>query len=191
MKKLDFIAMSGALILGLLASGAEATVNSVTVKDINLGVLQTGQFVNDAFTVTDPLKIGDFVEFQDNISGVGDFSRKILFSVSNEAIGRGFLTAFQEVAGLDLNILGGPVTKIFNSNTHAYTFTGLASGIEYSLIASGHAITPSAGVAGSFQVLAVPEPEEWAMMVVGASLIAFQVRRKQKALEQGNGAISG
>jgi hypothetical protein len=26
---------------------------------------------------------------------------------------------------------------------------------------------------------AVPEPEEWAMMLIGAGLVGFQVRRKQ------------
>jgi hypothetical protein len=30
-------------------------------------------------------------------------------------------------------------------------------------------------------VVNVPEPEQWAMMWVGAGLVSFQVRRKQKA----------
>ena len=30
----------------------------------------------------------------------------------------------------------------------------------------------------------VPEPEEWAMMLVGAGLVGFQVRRKQKLLSK-------
>jgi hypothetical protein len=30
----------------------------------------------------------------------------------------------------------------------------------------------------------VPEPEEWAMMLVGGGLVGFQVRRKQKGLSQ-------
>lgn len=191
MKELYFIALSAALWSGLLSCTAGAAINSVTVKDINRNVLQSSVSINDSFTISTPLDHGNFVEFQDNIAGGGGFTKDIVFFLSDSAFGRGFLTSFQTVAGLDLNLTGSSALKPFKPVHHAYTFAGLTSGITYTLVASGNAIDPHSGFAGSFQVLAVSEPEEWAMMVVGVSLIAFQIRRKHKALGQGQGTISG
>ena len=32
----------------------------------------------------------------------------------------------------------------------------------------------------NFTILSVPEPEEWAMLLLGAGMVAFQVKRKQQ-----------
>lgn len=191
MKRLYFIALSGTLWIGFWSGVVEAAIYSVTVKDVNRNILRPGIFINDSFSIATPLGNGSFVEFQGNIVGVGGFTKDIVFSLSDPAFGRGFLASVQTVAGLDLDLAGGTAPKPFNPVNPVYTFAGLTSGITYTLIASGNAIDPYSGIAGSFQVLAVPEPEQWAMVVVGISLIAFQIRRKHKALGQGQGTISG
>jgi type VI secretion system secreted protein VgrG len=47
-------------------------------------------------------------------------------------------------------------------------------------ILSGRAIALNAAVTMDTNVIAVPEPDEYALMLLGTGLVAFQVRRKQK-----------
>jgi hypothetical protein len=65
-------------------------------------------------------------------------------------------------------------------------FSPLAVGTTYTLAVLGSSLggTPLPNYAGSFTVTPVPEPEEWAMMLLGAGLVSYQVRRKQKGLSQ-------
>jgi hypothetical protein len=70
-----------------------------------------------------------------------------------------------------------------------YNFIGLKAGDVYDWQVG---FQQSAGSTAKFNLQTgvtvnappVPEPEEWAMMLVGAGLVSYQVRRKQKGLSQ-------
>ena len=66
----------------------------------------------------------------------------------------------------------------------SYTFTATSTSQVLSFLATNapHAVPPMAmldGISLTPVTAPVPEPEEWAMMLVGAGLVSFQVRRKQ------------
>jgi hypothetical protein len=67
-----------------------------------------------------------------------------------------------------------------------FTPTPLLENHAYSLEINGTALNNGGSYGASLSTIAapVPEPEEWAMMLVGGGLVGFQVRRKQKGLSQ-------
>jgi len=68
-------------------------------------------------------------------------------------------------------------------NLQSYSFNDLAPG-TYNLALAGSGTTFFSGYAASYKVItAVPEADTWLMLIVGAGLIGFQLRRKQKALQ--------
>ena len=88
-----------------------------------------------------------------------------------------------------------PASPVSGATTYflaTNTFEPLAAGIEYALEVKGQSFLPSLPSANptystyslSITTAPVPEPEEWAMMLVGAGLVGYQIRRKQKALSQ-------
>jgi hypothetical protein len=80
----------------------------------------------------------------------------------------------------------GGYTLSGNAYSAVLNYLPLLSGHTYDLKISGSTAVGTSGgaYAGSLTVNAVPEPEEWAMMLVGAGLVSYQVRRKQKGLSQ-------
>ena len=47
-----------------------------------------------------------------------------------------------------------------------------------------HRAVSGFGVSPRIHVVAVPEAETWVMLLVGLGLVAYQLRRKQRLLEQ-------
>ncbi len=76
--------------------------------------------------------------------------------------------------------LGGGMT--FYSGSLSYV--SFAPKVWYSLKVEGTGFGNGGMYNGSIVTAPVPEPEEWAMMLVGAGLVSYQVRRKQKGLRQ-------
>ena len=78
------------------------------------------------------------------------------------------------------------ITKSFFGNLDSVTLA--AAPQTYTLKIVGDSATSAGGFySGGVNVEnieAVPEPEEWAMMLIGAGLVSYQVRRKQKGLRQ-------
>ena len=68
-------------------------------------------------------------------------------------------------------------------NTYAaiLSYAPLNAGEEYSINVKGTVLAGKGNYGLSLSTAPVPEPEEWAMMLVGAGMVGFQVRRKQKA----------
>ena len=64
------------------------------------------------------------------------------------------------------------------------TYSPLVAGHAYSIEVNGVAKSANGNYSLSLSTAPVPEPEEWAMMLVGAGLVGYQVRRKQKGLNQ-------
>lgn len=92
-----------------------------------------------------------------------------------------FVKPTSSATGVLVGATGG-----WNSANGQFEYTGLKAGTVYNwqttfTVAPG---TKLGGFNGQLTVAAVPEPEEWAMMLVGAGLVSFQVRRKQKGLSQ-------
>lgn len=54
----------------------------------------------------------------------------------------------------------------------------------YSLKVEGSGLGNNAMYIGGIATIPVPEPAEWAMLLVGSGLVGFQVRSKQKKLEK-------
>ena len=77
--------------------------------------------------------------------------------------------------------LSGVVARGFSGWSQAsFTYTATASSEVLSFLADGTPLgVPSAVLLDGVSLAPVPEPEEWAMMLVGAGLVSWQVRRKQ------------
>ena len=81
-------------------------------------------------------------------------------------------------------------TPIINLGNHefadwrqaSFTYTATSTSQVLSFLAAGgpNGLPPFVLLDGVSITAAVPEPEEWAMMLVGVGLVGFQVRRKQK-----------
>ncbi len=63
------------------------------------------------------------------------------------------------------------------------SFSDLASG-AYRFLFSGTVSGATGGFSGTIAAVpAVPEPETWLMMLIGAGLVAYQLRRKQQVIQ--------
>jgi len=133
----------------------------------------------------------------------GSFNDWFDFSVSGFAtlIASGNSTTFAggskgaEITSFDLfqgdhvtKITTGSITPIPTANGSFYatllTYEPLQAGFDYSIKIAGIAKSAGTNYSLSLTTTPVPEPEEWAMMMVGAGLVGYQVRRKQKGLNQ-------
>ena len=127
------------------------------------------------------------------------------FSVLNTGVAISTVSLYQGSNGTGTQIAQLSITPLSNSNVTGVTvapgltfpvtetsgtYTGLLSNVlksntAYSLVINGTNVgsTP-ASFSGSLSALTapVPEPEEWAMMLVGTGLVGYQVSRKQKKL---------
>lgn len=98
------------------------------------------------------------------------------------------------LTGLDLLVHGSPAdinSVTFDAaTTNISQFVDAGDFIGPTISFSGTSATIAFGFAGSglagdqpqisFDVTTVPEPEEWAMLLAGGSLLAWQVRRRRK-----------
>jgi hypothetical protein len=103
------------------------------------------------------------------------------------------LTSFELYNGTGAGSVGSLVStgsiSTFPAGPSATGYFGLltASGLSpaaYTLKVVGTSMSALSQYNGGITVEPVPEPEEWAMMLVGAGLVGYQVRRKQKGLRQ-------
>ncbi|KQQ47693.1 hypothetical protein ASF61_03440 [Duganella sp. Leaf126] len=174
--KLKFIALA-AMLAGSIATGAHAgTINGVTTPDIELKQNSsnpnywTASFGNvpvngaegnfsDVFTFTPVLTSpsmasGAFVNFK--LFGFGDLN-----SVTATLNGKSFTASASQpyLFTLDPVMLGaGPLTL---------TISGIVS-------------SAGGSYGGNLNVLAVPEPETYGMMLGGLGLLGFMARRRKK-----------
>lgn len=119
-------------------------------------------------------------------SHTGSFKDSYTFSLS------GVSDIYATVSGTNIRSLSmdlynavvnnrGKVKNVLVGSGTTFSFDDLAAG-NYFLRISGNALKKTGGsYTGSIQVTAVPEPEMWAMMLIGMGLIGYQVRRKSKA----------
>jgi hypothetical protein len=93
------------------------------------------------------------------------------------------LQSLQSSSWINLATFGSNGSGAFKGTT--FSFGNLAAG-SYRLVLDGVGKGSfGGGYIGGFNVAAaVPEAETWAMLLVGFSLVGYQLRRKQKSLEQ-------
>ena len=100
------------------------------------------------------------------------------------------LTSFDLYDGNHTTILstGSITSETAGSSTlfkSSFSNTSLLANHAYSIEVNGTTLGNGGSYAFAVSTTApVPEPEEWAMMLVGAGLVGYQVRRKQKGLNQ-------
>ncbi len=166
-------------ICGLaLALGAAGAVNAKTTDlgDLQAGgnysftdVVTFGQSFTDyvGFNVNDALEVKSFLKSFD----LSIFSLDLLgidnFSATLQQWGTG---GFQNVASLS----GNPISfdDLIGPGQYRLALTGIGSGLIGGLYR------------GTLQVAAVPEADAWIMLLVGFGVVLYQLRRKQRSLEQ-------
>lgn len=162
-----------------LALGAAGVVNAKTVE---LGTLGIG---NHSFNVTELINPGtpfaNFVSFGlNNPAHATSFIRSFELSILEfDLLGIDNFSATLQQAGpggfQDLTtISSGPITfdELLNPGQYRIAFNGIGSGFLGGLYSGG------------LQVAVVPEAEVWLMLLVGFAIVLYQLRRKQRLLEQ-------
>jgi hypothetical protein len=103
----------------------------------------------------------------------GGFSNSIFYMRLSEQQGDDWLTQAISVPAAMGKSFAALTLDLASSSYYRLEILGLSTGMHGGLL-NGSVTT----------VVAVPEPEEWAMMMVGVGLIGYQIRRKQRALNR-------
>ena len=94
-------------------------------------------------------------------------------------------TTFSAVSLIDVTT-GHTTALTMDRQTGAYTFSGLVAGDVYDYKFTYNAVSSGASIYTSTTVAAIPEPEEWAMMLIGLFLIAVKMNQSKKSENQLN-----
>ena len=154
-----------------------------------------------------PITVPGFGYIGYSVAGTGTFTDWLNFSVQSGAkvggtlssiVGNNGTGGLNGIALTSVELYSGSgnnpgkllgTAAIFGSSPGTYfanlSSVALSASQTYTLKVVGFAESANASYSGGLNaVAAVPEPEEWAMMLVGAGLVSYQVRRKQATLEQ-------
>ena len=123
-----------------------------------------------------------FSAFQFKVDASGDYSFEVLATNSFDPNLFLYQGSFNPNTPLASVIDGNDDLTVTNPlSKFSHTLT---AGTSYYLVTTGFDNASSGKfnneISGVGNIAAVPEPEEWAMMIVGAALVSFQVRRKAK-----------
>ena len=123
-------------------------------------------------------------------SGTGE-SNSFFSVVENTPLFSGTLnsnlssTVFSNVSLI--NVTTGQTTALtIDHQTGAYTYSGLVAGNVYDSKFNYNTVSTGASIYTSTTVAAIPEPEEWAMMLIGLFLIAVKINQSKKSENQLN-----
>jgi hypothetical protein len=168
-----------------------------------MGVAYLPQASADVYTLPgSPLAVPGYGSIAYSVASQGTFTDWLNFSVQSDAKVGGTLSSI--VTGTSPNLTGISLTSfelysgsgpnpgallgsgaVFDLNGTYFanlSSVALSASQAYTLKVVGFANSANATYSGGINVVAVPEPEEWAMMVVGVGLVGYQVRRKQAKL---------
>jgi type 1 fimbria pilin len=156
-------------------------------KQVVVGALAGLGLMSQAFAVSESkvqdmgtLGDGQFVTFANIISKGSTFTDYLNFTLASPADITGVL------GKLRISNFTATLTSAsgFSESFHTgyYTFDDLASG-NYTMTFTGTGRGHLGGNYGTiFSVATVPEADTWLMILIGAGLVAIQLRRKQKTL---------
>jgi hypothetical protein len=146
-------------------SGGQIGSGELRMGDVSAGTLPSSISINNTSSYNDyytPFTYGSSLSFKLSFSGsaltspnVSSFAFSLLDNANPQA---GLLTSNPDSTAFWIDV--GKVNV--GDNKTSLTNFGMLPG------------------AGSVVMAAVPEPEEYAMMLMGAGMVAFQVKRKQK-----------
>ncbi|WP_139556174.1 FxDxF family PEP-CTERM protein [Methylotetracoccus oryzae] len=132
----------------------------------------------------------------------GKFRNTFKFDLSKNAdvnltrsFGGGALGKHLKFSSVRMRLLDGDNNLIASTRGgRLASFAGALGEGSYQLVVAGKMKPGFARGAFKFSAGAiaapVPEPEEWALMVMGAGLMAFQIRRKQRQLANAEPALA-
>ena len=84
-----------------------------------------------------------------------------------------------------INVTTGQTSALtINGQTGAYTYSGLVAGDVYNYKFNYNTVASGASIMTTTTVAAIPEPEEWAMMLIGLFLIAVKMNQSKKSESQ-------
>ena len=164
---------SAVLMFAGIGSAQAITSDLGTVSDGSYGF---GRSLNFGETFT------DYVNFNlDTSADVTSFIKSFDMSIFGfDLVGvDNFHTGLQKLGS------GGGYTSIASFTSNPSSFDDLLAPGAYRFSVAGTASGFFGGIyRGTLHVAAVPEADTWVMLLVGAGLVAYQLRRKQRALEQ-------
>jgi hypothetical protein len=173
------VKLFSAVLLFVGAGSAHAVATDLgTVSDGSYGfgrALNFGETFTDyvnfnletSADVTSFIKSFDMSIFGFDLIGIDNFSTGL------ERFGTG---GFTSIASLTSN--PASFDDLLAPGTYRFSIAGTASGFFGGLYR------------GTLHVAAVPEADTWVMLLMGLGLIAYQLRRKQRSLEQGPATLA-
>ena len=163
---------SAVLMFAGIGSAQAITSDLGTVSDGSYGF---GRSLNFGETFT------DYVNFNlDTSADVTSFIKSFDMSIFGfDLVGiDNFHTGLQKLGS-------GGYSSVASFTSNPSSFDDLLSPGAYRFSVAGTASGFFGGIyRGTLHVAAVPEADTWVMLLVGAGLVAYQLRRKQRALEQ-------
>lgn len=148
---------------------------------------QTWNRPNEGNPPTQLSTVGTDVSFSAwafSVDTSGDYSFEVVSAKSFDPFLFLYQGSFNHANPLDSNaVLDGNDDQSFGNSLSKFSHS-LNAGTNYYLVTTGYQNFDAGLFTNQISGLgnitpAVPEPEEWAMMLVGAALVSFQVRRKQ------------
>lgn len=164
--------MSGFLVAAALAAsagGVSANDLQIDAGQIPLTAPYTHVFAHDPGAFTDT------VDFSVPVNGLGTSANPLSLTLAGQNV--------LSIAGLTYELWGGTSSSSqlsygkFVGNDTSYALN-LASG-SYHLTVSGATLEQRSGAYGLALISGVPEPESYAMMVLGLGLVSWTVRRRK------------
>ena len=150
-----------------VSSGVKTTVSSFSDGIEGLGSLLETRvdlgFLSSGTSVTATVSPFTF----------GGFNHSIFYLKLEEQQGDDWLTQVINIPAAVGKSFAAITLNLADNSFYRLNILGMSTGLHGGLL-NGSVTT----------VVAVPEPEEWAMMLVGIGLVGYQVRRKQSALNR-------
>jgi hypothetical protein len=134
--------------------------------------------------ISDPLESGDIGFFFHGVAKNKSFSDTLKFTLAGPSNILGVLDLLFIKPSSFSALLTGPGSFSQSFSPGVFHFDDLSGG-DYTMTFAGQTYKKFGGAYASlFKVTAaVPEADTWLMIVIGAGLVLFQLRRKQKSLQ--------
>ena len=186
MKMQKFVLLTLSAVAMAMPLAASALTTTVLAPD---GPGTFGSGLTGSYTIGDALNIGDSVYVSAQHATNGSYTYNTYFTVSGDS----FLTAPKATVGNTGNassssvLTGSGISGGWNSGASQYQYYGLQAGVTYDWVTTANVNikvngTTYTSFGSNFTIGQVPEPEEWAMMLVGVALVGYQLKRKQRGM---------
>jgi hypothetical protein len=166
----------------LFAGAGSAHAVAIDLGTVSDGSYGFGRSLNFGETFT------DYVNFDlDSSADVSSFIKSFDMSI----FGFDLIGIDNFSTGLERLGTGGSYSSIASLTSNPASFDDLLSPGAYRFSIAGTASGFFGGLyRGTLHVAAVPEADTWVMLLMGLGLVAYQLRRKQRSLEQGPATLA-